>query len=140
MSPEGWRIGIEVKVEGEAAPFVMHCYLTNGDLIMNYPTVPPGECSLRFPFEHNSTWEWKRDNFSYHRRLLRPQTPLQLPIGTLDDLVEVRAENKIVSPDVDKTYETRSTLYFAPHIGLVKVESENPTLDRVLIEYRPGSR
>ena len=70
----------------------------------------------------------------------RPQTPLQLPIGTLDDLVEVRAENKIVSPDVDKTYETRSTLYFAPHIGLVKVESENPTLDRVLIEYRPGSR
>ena len=47
-SPEGWRIGIEVKVEGEAAPFVMHCYLTNGDLIMNYPTVPPGECELAF--------------------------------------------------------------------------------------------
>lgn len=134
----GTKVTFQVREEAaEAGPATEVCaYFTGSDLTLLDERVPPGEYVLRFPLSDNAEWSWSHESFRYTRRVRRPAAPLQLPMGTYRDYVVVEAENTIESPDTGGAISARTTVTWVAGLGLARIESENESISRVLVEFR----
>ncbi|MEE8143319.1 MAG: hypothetical protein V3T77_09490, partial [Planctomycetota bacterium] len=90
----GWKIVIEVRGERVGA-VTIYSYLLEGNLILGYPTAPPGDFALRAPLSQNSTWKWSKDVFYYQRKATLPAQSVTVYAGTYENCIVVEGTNSI---------------------------------------------
>ncbi|MEM7262337.1 MAG: hypothetical protein AAF488_10140 [Planctomycetota bacterium] len=133
----GWKIEFEIRADQNPRGFTRTVYMVDGDLRNGFASSPPGEVALRYPLSHGSKWNWEKGTLRFQRELTRPQDPLILPGGTIEDYLVVEAVNTIQAGP-DRSFETWQRVYYGANVGIVKVESEDETLSRTLLEYHPA--
>ena len=124
---DGFKIRFVVVEEGTAGGYDLFVYIRGGDLISMYPTVPPGEFTLRYPFSDQQKWRWKNNNLHYTRKIRRPTEPLHLAIGTFRDYFVVEAENRIVPEDGGGAFSAYSKFTYVAGVGLARITSDDMT-------------
>lgn len=133
----GWKIRLQVSVPGDSGGFTAFAYLVNGDLLLGHQEAPPGEIALRYPLSTEFGWDWSKGSLFYERKVARSKDPLSMSFGTFDDYVVVQGTNTIRNPGADKEYSTWTRVTYVANIGVVRVEAQDPKLERTLIEYLP---
>ncbi len=136
----GWKVAIQISApdgDGAHAGYLLHAYLRGSDLLLLYPEAPPGEVALRFPLTADRRFSWSKGDMSFERVIRRPESALSTVLGTFDDAIVVEGRNSIHVEGVDKSYSTWKRTTYVAGLGIVRIEGEDPSIDRTLIEFYP---
>ena len=133
----GWMVVIRVAPQGRLE-YETRAWIREGELILGSPTVPPGEVFIRGALAINDSWEWRRGNFRYSRSVEEARYPVETPIGVFHDVRVIRAENSLHSAEGGRTWNAIHRITLAEGIGVVRIDGASETVDRELIEFRPG--
>lgn len=94
------------------------------------------EIFLRFPVRKGEGWEWKSGAHTYRRRVIDTDKTVRVEAGTFRNCLEVEFSSAITLDSV--TREIVSREYYAPGVGLVKIEFADARYRRYgveLLEY-----
>lgn len=133
----GWKIQMRVTEGKGDIVYPTQAFLLGGDLILGHPEAPPGEIALRYPLSPDFGWDWSKASLRFERKVERPSDPLSLSFGAFDDYLVVHGVNTISTPGSDKEYSTWTRITYVAGIGVVRVEAQDPKLERTLLEYIP---
>ena len=135
-----WDYAFRVHVEGEQSSRDELYYINGPDLVRESPNAPPGRYSLRYPLSNNQEWTWSEGIFEFQRKVRRPHEAIHLPTGTYTDYVVVEGCNRVVTADGETPYEVNFKLYYVAGLGLAKIEAEDESISRVLMEYKAPTK
>lgn len=98
---------------------------------------PSREVLFEFPVEVGRTWSWSDETFQYRRTYVAKDVPVKTRAGDFPKCLkmEFRTTTAVSS---ESPLEMTSTLYYAPGVGLVKMEvagEGNSDLNLELISY-----
>ncbi len=134
----GWKIDIEIRPDNVRRGHTRTVYMRGGDVLNGFEKSPPAEVALRYPLSEGAKWSWEKGAMRFTRELSRPNDPLALPGGTIEDYLVVHSVNAI-DGGADRQYTTWQKIYYGAGIGIVKIESEDKNLGRTLLEFFPVS-
>lgn len=89
--------------------------------------------ALALPLSEKSLWDWKNGEITFERSYESLNETVVVRAGTFKECLKVKAVSRYKS---ESTRAVVQWFYYAPGVGLVKVESENPTEGYELESYQ----
>ncbi len=133
----GWLVVIRVSPQSRSE-YETRAWIREGELILGSPVAPPGEVLIRGGLAVGDHWEWSRGNFRFTREVEDARYPVETPVGVFHDVRVLRAENTLDSQEGGRTWSASHRITFAEGVGVVRIDGASETVDRELIEFRPG--
>ncbi len=96
-----------------------------------------GELILKLPVAKGERWTWKKGDIHCEREYVDTEARVVCRAGTFDRCVKVKATSRFVASGV-RSRPVVQWFYYAPGVGLVKIEAETPFDGRELEDYHIG--
>ncbi len=96
-----------------------------------------GELVLKLPIAKGERWTWKKGDIHCEREYVDTEARVICRAGTFDRCLKVKATSRFDASGV-RSRPIVQWFYYAPGVGLVKIEAETPFDGRELEEYRIG--
>ncbi|MBI4582855.1 MAG: hypothetical protein HY717_02305 [Planctomycetes bacterium] len=135
-----YRFGNEIEFGETKVPYSKSGFFEEGILFLGAAADPAqADRVLALPLQAGHEWSWERGEIIYEREYLSTGATVQCRAGTFTRCLKVRASSRYHSGAKDAP-AVQQLFYYAPGVGLVKIEAENPLDGRELEAYETAKK
>lgn len=96
-----------------------------------------GELALKVPVVVGENWSWRKGDISFEREHVATDVRVICRAGSFENCLKVKATSRFDKNGI-RSRPVVQWFYYAPGVGLVKIEGESAFDGRELEEYRSG--